>query len=31
MLLVQLRLQVGVNLTMTFPLHVEDEKVIRNV
>ena len=25
MLLVQARLQVGVNMTMTFPLHVEDE------
>ena len=31
MLLVQARLQVGVNVTMTFPLYVEDEKVIRKV
>ena len=27
MLLVQASLQVGVNVTMTFPLHVKDEKV----
>ena len=31
MLLVQARLEVGVNMKMTFPLHVEDEKVIRKV
>ena len=31
MLIVQARLQVGVNVTMTFPLHVEEEKVIRKV
>ena len=31
MLLVQAKLQVGVNMTMTFHLHVEDEQVIRKV
>ena len=31
MLLVQAKLQVGVNMTMTFYLHVEDEQVIRKV
>ena len=29
MLLVQAKLQVGVNMTMTFLLHVEDKQVIR--
>ena len=31
MLLVQAKLQVGVNMTMTFHLHVEDKQVIRKV
>ena len=31
MLLVQGKLQVGVNMTMTFHLHVEDKQVIRKV
>ena len=31
MLLVQAKLQIGVNMTMTFHLHVEDEQVIRKV
>ena len=31
MLLVQAKLQVGVNMTMTYHLHVEDEQVIRKV